>query len=70
MYRSKTGIIVLVGILFLECSGGAAGKEGVSPLDELPGYIKQVTHFGQRADFSHDGMRILFLERTFGDVFK
>jgi hypothetical protein len=70
MYRSKIGIVILVGTLFLECLGQAAGKEGVSPLDELPGYIKQVTHFGQRADFSHDGKRILFLERTFGDVFE
>jgi len=49
---------------------GAAGKEGVSPLDELPAHIKQVTHFGQRADFSHDGKRILFLEKTFGDVYE
>lgn len=44
-------------------------KEG-SPLDDLPSYIKQVTHFGERADWSHDGKRILFLEKTFGDVFE
>ena len=70
MYRSKTGIMVLVVTLFLVCLGVAAGKEGKSPLDELPGHIRQVTHFGQRADFSHDGKRILFLERTFGDVYE
>jgi Tol biopolymer transport system component len=29
-----------------------------------------VTHFGQRADFSHDGQRILFIEKTFGDVYE
>ena len=62
--------LVLVCVLFTDCLAGAAGKEGVSPLDELPGYIKQVTHFGQRADFSHDGKRILFLEKTFGDVYE
>jgi hypothetical protein len=39
-------------------------------LDELPGHIERVTHFGQRADFSHDGKRILFIERTFGDVYE
>jgi hypothetical protein len=39
-------------------------------LNELPGHIKRVTHFGQRADFSHDGKRILFIERTFGDVYE
>lgn len=41
-----------------------------SPLDELPGHIKRLTHFGQRADFSHDGKRILFIEKTFGDVYE
>jgi Tol biopolymer transport system component len=42
----------------------------VTPADELPSYITRITHFGQRADWSHDGKRILFLERTFGDVFE
>lgn len=43
---------------------------GLSPLDELPSHITQITHFGQRPDFSHDGKRILFIERTFGDVYE
>ena len=68
--KSRIKVLVLVGVLFTECISGASGKEGVSPLDELPGYIKQVTHFGERADFSHDGKRILFIEKTFGDVFE
>ncbi len=41
-----------------------------SPLDDLPPYIKQVTNFGQRADWSHDGKKILFIEKPFGDVFE
>ena len=45
-------------------------QEAKSPLDNLPSYIKQITHFGERADWSHDGKRILFLEKTFGDVFE
>ena len=45
-------------------------KDGKSPLDKLPPHIRRVTHFGQRADFSHDGKRILFLEKTFGDVYE
>jgi len=44
-------------------------KEG-SPVDNLPPHITRITHFGQRADWSHDGTRILFVERTFGDVFE
>ena len=48
----------------------ARSKKNKSPLDELPKHIKRLTHFGQRADFSHDGKRILFLEKTFGDVYE
>jgi hypothetical protein len=47
-----------------------ASKAGKSPLDELPAYIKQVTYFGERADWSLDGKRILFLAKTFGDVYE
>ncbi len=36
----------------------------------LPEYVKQITSFGQRVDWSHDGKRILFLEKTFGDVYE
>ena len=48
----------------------SATTQGKSPLDELPPYIRQVTHFGERADWSHDGKRLLFLEKTFGDVYE
>jgi len=44
--------------------------QGKSPLDELPPHIRRATHFGQRADWSHDGKRILFIEKTFGDVYE
>lgn len=45
-------------------------QESKSPLDDLPDYITRVTHFGQRADWSLDGKHILFIEKTFGDVFE
>ena len=48
----------------------AAEKQGKSPVDELPPHIRRVTHFGERADWSHDGKRILFLAKTFGDVYE
>jgi len=44
-------------------------REG-SPIDNLPPYITRLTCFGQRADWSHDGKRILFIEKTFGDVYE
>jgi len=37
---------------------------------ELPDHIQQVTTFGQRADWSHGGEKILFIEKTFGDVYE
>jgi hypothetical protein len=39
-----------------------------NPADHLPPHITQVTWFGERADWSHDGKRILFLSKTFGDA--
>jgi hypothetical protein len=72
MWTSKIWISVVVslGVLFSSCSGEVSSKENKSPLDELPAYITQLTHFGERADWSHDGKRILFLAKTFGDVYE
>jgi hypothetical protein len=41
-----------------------------SPAEQLPPHITRLTHFGERADFSHDGKRILFVEKTYGDVYE
>jgi len=41
---------------------------GGSPADHLPPHISRATWFGERADWSHDGKRILFLSKTFGDA--
>ena len=70
---NRTSIILLIFMAVLTISGCAdqlSISKDRSPLDELPSHIKRVTHFGQRADFSHDGNRILFIERTFGDVYE
>ncbi len=48
----------------------AANQQQRSPLNELAPHLRQITHFGQRADWSHDGTKILFLARTFGDVYE
>ena len=32
--------------------------------------IRKINDWGQRADFSHDGRRILFIEKTYGDAFE
>ena len=74
--RFKTCILAaLLAVIFTNTSSLAQRlrepyRGDVSPLDKLPPYIKQITHFGQRPDFSHDGRKILFIEKTFGDVYE
>jgi hypothetical protein len=43
-------------------------KEGENPAEHLPPHITQVTWFGERADWSPDGKKILFISKTFGDA--
>jgi len=60
-----------IPVLFLFVSATLAfaqPKPGESPADHLPPHIRQLTHFGERADWSHDGKRILFLSKTYGDA--
>ena len=47
-----------------------APPPGSSPDQDLPPYITRLTLFGERADFSLDGKRVLFVEKTFGDVYE
>lgn len=72
MWSRASSVLVLVSMVLwsASCSVQMAAKRGESPLDELVPHIKRVTHFGQRADWSHDGKRILFIEKTFGDVYE
>jgi len=62
---------LLLGFVFVVLTSCWASQgAGRSPLDELPAHIRQVTYFGERADWSHDGKKILFLEKTFGDAYE
>jgi hypothetical protein len=54
--------------LLLLALGAPAFATDRSPADHLPPHIKQLTHFGERADWSHDGKKILFLTKMFGDA--
>ena len=40
-----------------------------SPIDTIP-WATKVTTFGQRCDWSIDGKKLVFLEKTFGDVYE
>jgi hypothetical protein len=55
--------------LALPLPAADTGNKG-SPADSLPTGATRLTYFGERADWSHDGRKILFLEKTYGDVFE
>src|SRR6266581_3409120 len=64
-----SGCLVWVPIMILVGRSLAAESlAGQNPADHLPAHITQVTWFGERADWSHEGKRILFLSKTFGDA--
>jgi len=62
--------MLAVSIMFIVLAGVTAAQteQGPSPVDHLPVHISQITSFGERPDWSHDGKRILFLSKTFGDA--
>lgn len=62
------GLLLLVAALHGAESADSA-KTGKSPTDELPPHITRLTWFGERADWSHDGKKILFIGKTYGDVY-
>src|SRR5438876_4204950 len=61
---------IAFGLVGLAAENKTAPNEGGNPADHLPPHIRRVTWFGERADWSHDGKRILFVEKTFGDVYE
>jgi len=63
--RSQTILALLLATPLLF---GAERKPG-SPLDHLPSTMKQLTYFGERADFSPDNQRVAFMSKSFGDAF-
>ena len=67
--KTTTRLLTFIAwLITTSCLHAAESKSGENPADHLPPHIKQVTWFGERADWSHDGKRILFLTKTFGDA--
>ncbi len=65
---------IAIGLIAsIPAQGSGAEPPGIaatSPDQDLPAHITRLTRFGERADFSHDGQRVLFVEKTFGDVYE
>lgn len=67
----QSGAIILILSFF---SGAYAYGQETGKMSwtdtSYPDYITKVTDFGERADWSHDGKKILFIEKSFGDVYE
>jgi hypothetical protein len=68
--RALKSLLGALLVVFTAPVASAGDEPARSPDQELPPHITRLTLFGERADFSHDGKRILFLEKTFGDVYE
>lgn len=69
--QTSNFLILTFVLILLSNKTFAQNSEKQSWTDtSYPDYITKVTDFGERADWSHDGKRILFIERSFGDVYE
>lgn len=66
----RTLLAVSLGLATSLGFANELGQVPGDPLDHLPSHIRKVNDWGQRADFSHDGKKILFVEKTYGDAFE
>jgi Tol biopolymer transport system component len=64
--RLRTALLLAGSVSSMTCVSVA----GADLPDDLPSHIRRLTWFGERADWSLDGKRILFVEKTFGDVYE
>ena len=68
MKHSQWSVLVLFLMAWSRNALAAESLAGQNPADHLPSHITQVSWFGERADWSLDGKRILFLSKTLGDA--
>jgi hypothetical protein len=62
------GLIFSFTMAALYAAAAAEPATGENPAEHLPPHITQLLAFGERPDWSHDGKKILFLSKTFGDA--
>jgi hypothetical protein len=59
----KLFIVVFISLLL-----STDKRKPGNPLDNLPGNIRVLTHFGERADFSPNNNSVAFMSKSFGDA--
>lgn len=62
--------MLLALLLPVATHSAPAASANVHPADHLPPHIVQLTTWGERPDWRHDGKRLLFLSKVFGDVYE
>jgi hypothetical protein len=70
MIRVLLNSVLFILLGFLTAGAQPAKETQVWTQDDFPSHVRQLTWFGERADWSHDGKKILFVGRTFGDVYE
>ena len=69
MHRMLLQLVTAISAASAAVSAAAEPvARSASPADHLPSHIRQITYFGERVDFSHDGGRVSFVSKQFGDV--
>ncbi len=64
-------IIILLSATLCNCLlYGQAKTEDEWTDNHFPSYIKRMNEFGERPDWSPDGKKVLFISRSFGEVFE
>lgn len=71
--RCVRGLLIPAALLLVPAAAAGqqpppAGAQEAPPDQNLPPHIRRLSWFGERADFSPDGTRVLFLSKTFGDA--
>src|SRR3954449_8369300 len=67
---ARNALVVALGLTLATVPAAADARPAKSPDRDLPPHITRLTLFGERADFSRDGKKILFVEKTFGDAYE
>lgn len=67
--KKRIYLLILIGFSF-GISNAQMKANLELPEDMKASHLKKITSFGQRCDWSLDGKKLIFLEKTFGDVYE
>lgn len=66
----KNSIVFLLLIFSFSTLLAQPGNKMEWTDNQYPSYIKRMNQFGERPDWSHNGKKVLFVGRSFGDVYE